>query len=487
MHNNSPKGLPGEFLLLFTFLIWLLFFLIYIGNRHNKLNRWCFISGICFSIGVLKEYLYYSLFPWMIQSYPSIMNEKAALTIYSVLTAIPYYFATPTMMIFSLYFNRFELRHPKSFPWICLLSFLPGIIFGIFYPYTQTRYFQLNDKTYYTLVTIYNFLNSIVMTYMILNALTRERHSKIRQQKRAIAFLVLVPSWYAMLSIFPIQLFGMNKMFKTWQGNLAIIMILILFYLYHVSRDGFMGARFRHETYDWDKDSQLINKSMELVQHMLKNQVAKIDWCAQNIVKEAPSEEIEEYTEIILRSTKRVSGYISKTKSYSQELNPRPEHCSAAPFLASCYEDLATVHREVIFELDCSPEQTLYCDKDLLKEVFLNLFQNAIDAMDGRGKISVSCYQEKHGNYCCIEISDTGKGIDKEELSKLFQPYYTTKRTDDHTGLGLYYCQKVLLKHDGEMSVKSEPGCGTTFYLYLPQIKKKKIARRVKNLNDKRK
>ena len=478
MQDSSPKGLPGEFLLLFTFLIWLLFFLIYIGNRHNKLNRWCFISGICFSIGVLKEYLYYSLFPWVIQSYPSLLDEGTALTIYSVLTAIPYYFATPTMLIFSLYFNRFELRHPKAFPWICILSFVPGIVFGFFYPYTQTRYFQLNDRTYYMLVTIYNFINSIVMTYMILNTLTRERHSKIRQQKRAIAFLVLVPSWYAMLSIFPVQLFGIGRMFKTWQGNLVIIMILILFYLYHVSRDGFMGARFRHETYDWDKDSQLINKSMELVQHMLKNQIAKIDWCAQNIVKEAPSEEIEEYTEIIRRSTSRVSGYISKTKSYSQELNPRPEHCDAQSFLKSCYEDLEKVHKEVVFELDCQEAQTVYCDRDLLKEVLLNLFQNAIDAMDGTGKISISCYQEKHGSYCCIEVADTGKGIEKEDLIKLFQPYYTTKRTDAHTGLGLYYCQKVLLKHDGEIRVKSENGCGTVFYLYLPQLRKRGLTRK---------
>ena len=114
------------------------------------------------------------------------------------------------------------------------------------------------------LVTIYNFINSIVMTYMILNTLTRERHYKIRQQKRAIAFLVLVPSWYAMLSIFPVQLFGIGRMFKTWQGNLVIIMILILFYLYHVSRDGFMGARFRHETYDWDKEDQEDRKSTRL-------------------------------------------------------------------------------------------------------------------------------------------------------------------------------------------------------------------------------
>ena len=51
---GTSKGLPGEFLLLFAVLIWVLFFLIYLGNRQNKLNRWCFISGMCFSMGAVS-------------------------------------------------------------------------------------------------------------------------------------------------------------------------------------------------------------------------------------------------------------------------------------------------------------------------------------------------------------------------------------------------------------------------------------------------
>ena len=98
---GNSKGLPGEFILLFTILIWLLFFLVYLGNRHSKLNRWCFISGMCFSMGVLKEYLYFTLFPVLCQEYPWLMNDALSLNIYSLLTAVMYYYAMPSAIIFA--------------------------------------------------------------------------------------------------------------------------------------------------------------------------------------------------------------------------------------------------------------------------------------------------------------------------------------------------------------------------------------------------
>ena len=93
MPDQIQKGLPGEFLLLFTVSIWVLFFLIRLGNPQNILNRWCFISGMIFSLGVFKEYLYFTLFPWLIRAFPSVFTEEGALTVYSALTGFFYYFS----------------------------------------------------------------------------------------------------------------------------------------------------------------------------------------------------------------------------------------------------------------------------------------------------------------------------------------------------------------------------------------------------------
>ena len=70
------QGLPGEFLLLFVIFIWLLFILTLLSDIHNKLNFWCFISGMIFSLGVLKEYLYFCLVPYLKEQFVELIWKQ---------------------------------------------------------------------------------------------------------------------------------------------------------------------------------------------------------------------------------------------------------------------------------------------------------------------------------------------------------------------------------------------------------------------------
>ena len=180
---GTSKGLPGEFLLLFTLLIWVLFFLVYLGNRHNRLNRWCFISGMCFSMGVFKEYLYFTLFPAVMQAWPGWMTEELSLDIYSMLTAVLYYFAMPAALVFGFYFSRMDERRPKLFRWARIGVFVPALLFGVFYPYLEPRYYQLYDRTYYLCAALYNWLYGVLLTVLLLGTLWRERRTAVYRQK----------------------------------------------------------------------------------------------------------------------------------------------------------------------------------------------------------------------------------------------------------------------------------------------------------------
>jgi signal transduction histidine kinase len=100
-----------------------------------------------------------------------------------------------------------------------------------------------------------------------------------------------------------------------------------------------------------------------------------------------------------------------------------------------------------------------------LQQVFLNLLINARDAMPGGGKLTVST--SLTGFHVCIRISDTGVGIAKEILEKIFKPFFTTKG-EKGTGLGLAICSKIIAQHKGEIKVESEVGKGTTFAIFLP-------------------
>lgn len=109
-------------------------------------------------------------------------------------------------------------------------------------------------------------------------------------------------------------------------------------------------------------------------------------------------------------------------------------------------------------EINCYPNQ--------LNQVFMNLFVNAAHAIEDKGVIKIKTFSNDKHVY--IEISDTGKGIRKENLNKIFDPGFTTKSRGIGTGLGLSISYNIIKKHNGDIKVASEVGRGTVFTITLP-------------------
>ncbi|MBN2124815.1 MAG: PAS domain-containing protein [Deltaproteobacteria bacterium] len=105
-------------------------------------------------------------------------------------------------------------------------------------------------------------------------------------------------------------------------------------------------------------------------------------------------------------------------------------------------------------------------DADKLQQVFLNLYLNAIQAMEGGGELSVDLSGETDSGRIRIRIRDTGSGIVKEDLVHVFDPYFTTKQSG--TGLGLAIVHRIIEAHNGEIRIESEPGEGTEVTILLP-------------------
>ncbi|WP_231584059.1 ATP-binding protein [Desulfovibrio sp. TomC] len=118
----------------------------------------------------------------------------------------------------------------------------------------------------------------------------------------------------------------------------------------------------------------------------------------------------------------------------------------------------------VAFDRDASLP-VIAIDPDRLTQALLNLYLNAIQAMEGGGTLAVRASSDGRGGVR-IEVEDSGKGITPESLSSIFNPYFTTKSSG--TGLGLAIVQKIIEAHRGEVKVKSTPGRGTTFNILLP-------------------
>ncbi|GAB4540647.1 MAG: ATP-binding protein [Thermodesulfovibrionia bacterium] len=127
----------------------------------------------------------------------------------------------------------------------------------------------------------------------------------------------------------------------------------------------------------------------------------------------------------------------------------------------------AEVPPKVELALEIPEDITVKADPQQLKQVFLNLIKNSIEAMDGEGKVTISA--KHHHPHIEIRVTDTGKGMSQEVLSKIFDPFFTTKEGGKGYGLGLFVTQNIIKEHGGTIDVQSSPGHGTTFLIRLPE------------------
>ena len=125
----------------------------------------------------------------------------------------------------------------------------------------------------------------------------------------------------------------------------------------------------------------------------------------------------------------------------------------------------------VMVDLDVAEDlPRVALDERLMKQALLNLVKNALAAMPGGGKLRLAA--ERADEEVRLIVEDSGVGISEEDLPKIFEPYFTTK--DNGTGLGLTITFKIVKEHDGEITVSSRPGQGSTFAINLPVPQKER-------------
>jgi two-component system, NtrC family, sensor kinase len=168
-----------------------------------------------------------------------------------------------------------------------------------------------------------------------------------------------------------------------------------------------------------------------------------------------------------LEGSKRVSKIVQDLKSFS-----RAEGNEAVPTdLNECLRSTINVVRNEIkyvaeLELHLGGLPLVLCRPQQIAQVVMNLLVNAAHAISGKGVITLSTTQVN--GFVEISVSDTGCGIQPENLRKIFEPFFTTKDPGKGTGLGLAISYDIVKKHKGEILVQSEPGKGSTFTVLLP-------------------
>jgi signal transduction histidine kinase len=184
-------------------------------------------------------------------------------------------------------------------------------------------------------------------------------------------------------------------------------------------------------------------------------------------------EMIEELMEEVDRINKIVQGLLSFSKPSELEMTKVDIEKLLQQTLVLLNNTIIKSH--VVVTVDVNIKNTVVtADASQLKQVFLNVILNAIEAMENSETKQLSLRVESgrsldyQSRYMLISISDSGKGIDPDDIENIFNPFYTTKK--DGTGLGLPISFGIINRHGGEMEITSRPGEGATVLIKLPQI-----------------
>jgi len=210
------------------------------------------------------------------------------------------------------------------------------------------------------------------------------------------------------------------------------------------------------------------------VAHEVRNPLATIRLRVQMCQHEADNPGVQDSCAIALEEIERLNGMVNRLLSFSQPVRLHSEPTDIGRLIS---QRLTTLHEKAqqhgVRFLTKFPENSaaLNLDHSRMAQVFDNLIQNAIEAMEERGgtlRVNVTS-QSKAGtgtNEFCIEFNDTGKGIRPDMVGRIFDPFFTTKPSG--TGLGLSICHEIVRAHGGEIRVQSAEGCGTTVRIMLP-------------------
>lgn len=217
------------------------------------------------------------------------------------------------------------------------------------------------------------------------------------------------------------------------------------------------------------KDRQAVVGQMAAgMAHEVKNPLTAVRGFAQILSDKAVgSKDLKKYAEIIIEEVDTASLVINNFLKLSRPSPPALEKILFTQVIHDVVELIrpqAMLNRVNIEIVGAGFLIYGLVDEKQMKQVFLNLCQNSIDAMAEGGDLKIQIGYE--GEQICISISDSGCGIPKAALDKMFVPFFTTKA--EGTGLGMFISQSIIQAHRGKIEIASEEGLGTKCMVYLP-------------------
>jgi PAS domain S-box-containing protein len=220
--------------------------------------------------------------------------------------------------------------------------------------------------------------------------------------------------------------------------------------------------------------TELLNEYDEL--DLSDEQRAQIAEMKEEIEFDFVLDDLQKIVKNILTGAERMKQIVQNLRAFSRMDRGAKEEFNVREGLESTLQILHHQFKESIaIERDYQPVPVIICSPGQINQVFLNILHNAIQAIEGHGRITITT--RMLNRKVRVSIADDGPGIEEDDLHQLFDPFFTTKKVGEGTGLGLSISYGIVEDHGGRLWVDSAKGRGTTFHIDLPLVQKQIVVK----------
>jgi signal transduction histidine kinase len=227
--------------------------------------------------------------------------------------------------------------------------------------------------------------------------------------------------------------------------------------------------RLEHEVRNVDKHRAVSTLAAGMA-HEIKNPLTSLKTFTEYLSERGDDPVFQQkFRKVVIQEVERIDQIVKRLLAFAKPAKPQLQQVELSQILDETLEfmNAEALRRRVEIERDYRDQGTIQADPQQLRQVFLNLFLNSIEAVNGTGgKVSITTTRQ--GSRITVAIHDTGRGIAKENLGRVFDPFFTTK--SNGTGLGLSVVQSILTEHHSTIAFESHPNHGTTCTLTFPLL-----------------
>ena len=437
------------FMFIMVALLWLMSSILFFRNPQNEKIRWASVIGFCGGFGGIGALLG-----------KGIDRPEWVLHLDGIFTSIGHYFTPYGMLIFGIVYSD-AIGNVRKRNILKLLLLIPiFIMYSMFQVYPE---FRVDFRILAIWVAPYVIAANILLIY----SAWREDRPIIKRRKILTCVFVVPMFTFALTTNIILEALGIVGV---WRYNPWIIVIQFLVFVYFGVKYGILGVRIRFEKEMRDSTMKAARSGTALFNHTIKNEIAKIDLLVNQIKEQIPPEEKSaENLGLVLNSTNHVLELSRRIQSKLDVINLKESEFSLTESIDSAINLLKpylNMNPDITIIKQYEVDAIVFGDTEQLQETYLNIIKNASEAMNGQGVILIKVYKNQKKIH--IDFIDEGKGIGKDELTRVLDPFYSTKHNQTNFGLGLTYCYNVFKKHGGDILVKSKVEKGTTFTLTLP-------------------